>query len=133
MEASPPACRRLPKWTTSNRLRSGASDACSGSIAAGVNDTFQQVGVAVGIAVWGAIFVGRGSQPVAEIAAGDPAAAGDGARRLLEAASSGDVHPALADPTRAGFLAGLNDVLTWARCWRSRADRSRSGWSASGR
>ena len=49
---------------------------------------------------------------MAEIAAGDPAAAGDGARRLLEAASSGDVDPALANPTRAGFLAGLNVVLT---------------------
>ena len=61
----------------------------------------------MGITVWGAIFVGRGSERVAEIAAGDPAAAGDGARRLLEAASSGDVDPALANPTRAGFLAGL--------------------------
>ena len=30
-------------------------------MAAGINDTFRQVGVAVGIAVWGAIFVGRGA------------------------------------------------------------------------
>src|SRR3954454_12692635 len=30
-------------------------------MAAGINDTFRQVGVAVGVAVWGAIFVGRGA------------------------------------------------------------------------
>ena len=30
-------------------------------MAAGINDTFRQVGVAVGIAVWGAIFVGEGA------------------------------------------------------------------------
>ena len=34
-------------------------------MAAGINDTFRQVGVAVGIAVWGAIFVGRGADKVA--------------------------------------------------------------------
>src|SRR5262249_41819217 len=30
-------------------------------MAAGINDTFRQVGVAVGVAAWGAIFLGRGS------------------------------------------------------------------------
>ena len=39
-------------------------------MAAGINDTFRQVGVAVGIAVWGAIFVGRGADKVAELTAG---------------------------------------------------------------
>ena len=34
-------------------------------MAAGINDTFRQVGVAVGIAVWGAIFVGAGADKVA--------------------------------------------------------------------
>src|SRR6476469_625367 len=34
-------------------------------MAAGINDTFRQVGVAVGIAVWGAIFVGEGASKVA--------------------------------------------------------------------
>ena len=31
-------------------------------MAAGINDTFRQVGVAVGVAVWGAVFLGRGAR-----------------------------------------------------------------------
>ena len=92
-------------------------------MAAGINDTFRQVGVAVGIAVWGAIFVGRGADKVAELAAGTPAASGDRPRQLVEAASSGNLDHVLATVppgTRQavshaageGFLAGLNDVLT---------------------
>jgi EmrB/QacA subfamily drug resistance transporter len=91
-------------------------------MAAGINDTFRQVGVAVGIAVWGAIFVGRGADKVAEVAAGTPAADGDRPRQLVEAASSGSLDQALtAFPPQArelvsnaahqGFLTGLNDVL----------------------
>ena len=41
-------------------------------MAAGINDTFRQVGVAVGIAVWGAVFVARGAERVSELAAGTP-------------------------------------------------------------
>jgi EmrB/QacA subfamily drug resistance transporter len=92
-------------------------------MAAGINDTFRQVGVAVGIAVWGAIFVGRGADKVAEVAAGTPAATGERPRQLVEAASSGNLDQVLAavpaparqgvaDAARAGFLAGLNNVLT---------------------
>jgi hypothetical protein len=92
-------------------------------MAAGVNDTFRQVGVSVGIAVWGAIFIGRGADRVRELAAGTPAASGDHPRQLLEATSVGNLHhvlgamPDSARPTvtiaaREGFLAGLNDVLT---------------------
>src|SRR5215204_2981650 len=92
-------------------------------MAAGINDTFRQVGVAVGIAVWGAVFVGRGADKVAELAAGTPAASGDHPRQLVEAASSGSLDQALsAFPQRThetvsnaagqGFLTGLNDVLT---------------------
>ncbi len=92
-------------------------------MAAGINDTFRQVGVAVGIAVWGAIFVGRGADKVSELTAGTPAASGDRPRQLVEAASSGNLDQALAavppqsqhavaDAAHAGFLAGLNDVLT---------------------
>jgi hypothetical protein len=82
-------------------------------MAAGINDTFRQVGVAVGIAAWGAIFLGRGSDRVAEVAAGTPAAAGDAPRRLLEEASSGALT-ASGGPAPAvseGFLAGLNQIL----------------------
>jgi EmrB/QacA subfamily drug resistance transporter len=92
-------------------------------MAAGINDTFRQVGVAVGIAVWGAIFVGRGADKVAELTAGTPAASGGRPRELVEAASSGNLDQALqavppsarhtvADAAREGFLSGLNDVLT---------------------
>ena len=91
-------------------------------MAAGINDTFRQVGVAVGIAVWGAIFVDRGAHKVAELTAGTPAAAGARPRELVEAASSGSLDQALATmpanargsvahAAREGFLAGFNDVL----------------------
>lgn len=91
-------------------------------MAAGINDTFRQVGVAVGIAVWGAIFVGRGAAKVSELAAGTPAATGDRPRELVEAASSGNLGEALeAVPPQAretvanaageGFLTGLNEIL----------------------
>jgi EmrB/QacA subfamily drug resistance transporter len=85
-------------------------------MAAGINDTFRQVGVAVGIAVWGAIFVGRGAAKVSELTGGAHP------RALVEAASSGSLDQALgavppparqatAHAAREGFLAGLNDVL----------------------
>jgi Major Facilitator Superfamily len=91
-------------------------------MAAGINDTFRQVGVAVGIAVWGAIFVGRGADKVAELTAGTPAATGGRPRELVEAASSGNLDHALAavppgarqtlsNAAGEGFLTGLNDVL----------------------
>jgi EmrB/QacA subfamily drug resistance transporter len=92
-------------------------------MAAGVNDTFRQVGIAVGTAVWGAIFVGRGADRVGELTAGTPAGSGDRPRELVEAASSGNLDQALqavpapardrvATAASEGFLAGLNDVLT---------------------
>jgi predicted MFS family arabinose efflux permease len=92
-------------------------------MAAGINDTFRQVGVAVGIAVWGAIFVGRGADKVGELTAGTPAASGERPRELVEAASSGNLDQALAtvapetrqavsNAAGEGFLTGLNSVLT---------------------
>jgi EmrB/QacA subfamily drug resistance transporter len=90
-------------------------------MAAGINDTFRQVGVALGVAVWGAIFVGRGADRVATLTAGVPGADGH-SRALVEAASSGTLDRALAntppgartrlaDAAHQGFLTGLNDVL----------------------
>jgi hypothetical protein len=91
-------------------------------MAAGINDTFRQVGIAVGIAAWGAIFLGRGAAKVEEVAAGTPAATGERPRQLVEAVSSGNLDQALANvPPGArdqveraaseGFLAGLNDIV----------------------
>jgi EmrB/QacA subfamily drug resistance transporter len=92
-------------------------------MASGINDTFRQVGVAVGIATWGAIFLGRGADKVSELTAGTPAASGDRPRELVEAVSSGNLDQAVAslppgtresvaDAAREGFLAGFNDILT---------------------
>jgi EmrB/QacA subfamily drug resistance transporter len=87
-------------------------------MAAGINDTFRQVGVAVGIAAWGAVFAARGGAKAASLA---PQAHGRG-RELVEAVSAGRIHevvsavPAgigrvLVHAARAGFLSGLNEVL----------------------
>ena len=46
-------------------------------MASGINDTFRQVGVVVGIAAWGAIFLARGAAEVEALAAGTPAATGE--------------------------------------------------------
>jgi EmrB/QacA subfamily drug resistance transporter len=91
-------------------------------MASGINDTFRQVGVAVGVAGWGAIFLARASSKLAGIAAGTPAAHGDRPRRLVEAFSGGRLDSALAtvphgprealvSATRQGFLTGLNTIL----------------------
>jgi hypothetical protein len=91
-------------------------------MASGLNDTFRQVGIAVGIAAWGAIFLGTGSSKVEEVAAGTPAATGDAPRELVEAASSGTLDQAAAglpagsrdtviDAAREGFLSGFNHIM----------------------
>ena len=91
-------------------------------MAAGINDTFRQVGIAVGIAAWGAIFLGRGADKVEQLTAGTPAASGERPRQLVEAVSSGNLDTALAsvpagsredvaNAAREGFLSGLNEIL----------------------
>jgi EmrB/QacA subfamily drug resistance transporter len=91
-------------------------------MASGINDTFRQVGIAIGIAAWGAIFLGRGASRVEELAAGTPTATGERPRQLIEAVSSGNLDSAVAaappgaragvaDAAREGFLAGINDIL----------------------
>jgi predicted MFS family arabinose efflux permease len=89
-------------------------------MAAGINDTFRQVGIAVGIATWGAIFLGAGASKTQEVAGS--AVSGDEARNLVEATSSGALPQALASVPKGareltrnaaeqGFLHGLNEVL----------------------
>jgi EmrB/QacA subfamily drug resistance transporter len=91
-------------------------------MAAGINDTFRQVGIAVGIAAWGAIFLSRGASEVERLAAGTPAATGERPRQLIEAASSGNLDTAVAsvpagarqsvtDAAGAGFISGLNEIV----------------------
>jgi EmrB/QacA subfamily drug resistance transporter len=89
-------------------------------MAAGINDTFRQVGIAVGIAAWGAIFLGAGASKTQQAA--DGAIGGDQARHLIEATSSGALPRALSGvPEQArgvvhraaeqGFVHGLNVIL----------------------
>jgi EmrB/QacA subfamily drug resistance transporter len=91
-------------------------------MASGINDTFRQVGIAVGTAVWGALLVGRGADKAGELTAGIPGADSTDPHALVEAASSGSLGHALAaapPPTRSalaqaahqGFLTGLNTIL----------------------
>jgi EmrB/QacA subfamily drug resistance transporter len=89
-------------------------------MAAGINDTFRQVGIAVGIAAWGAIFLGAGASKTQEVAGN--AVSGDEARGLVEATSSGALPQAVASmpqnvqgkvqsAAEQGFLHGLNEIL----------------------
>jgi EmrB/QacA subfamily drug resistance transporter len=89
-------------------------------MAAGINDTFRQVGIAVGIAAWGAIFLGVGAAKTQEVAGN--AISGDEARNLVEATSSGALPQAVSDlpqqsqdlvrnAAEQGFLHGLNEIL----------------------
>jgi EmrB/QacA subfamily drug resistance transporter len=91
-------------------------------MASGINDTFRQVGIAIGIAAWGAIFLGRGADKVEQLLAGTPGITGDRPRELVESVSSGNLDAALAnvpagsragvaDAAREGFLSGMNEIL----------------------
>jgi EmrB/QacA subfamily drug resistance transporter len=89
-------------------------------MAAGINDTFRQVGIAVGIAAWGAIFLGAGASKTESVAGG--AVDGEQARQLVEATSSGALPQAISglpagaqdaarNAAEQGFLHGLNEIL----------------------
>ncbi|MGH9029514.1 MAG: MFS transporter [Acidimicrobiales bacterium] len=93
-------------------------------MAAGVNDTFRQVGVALGTAVWGAIFLARASSKVGALLSGTPVAVNGRPRQLVEAFSGGGGFAAVTHTTppaarqvvtsaiHQGFLSGLNTILT---------------------
>src|ERR1700722_11185372 len=92
-------------------------------MAAGVNDTFRQLGVALGTAVWGAIFLARETSTVGPLWAGTPAGTGGRPRQLVEAFSGGGfaaathaipsrAGPAVIAATHQGCLTGLNTILT---------------------
>ena len=91
-------------------------------MAAGINDTFRQVGIAVGVAAWGAIFLARASNKVATLASSTPAAHGDRPRQLVEAVTGGHLasavsalphgaREAVVAATREGFLTGFNTII----------------------
>jgi EmrB/QacA subfamily drug resistance transporter len=86
-------------------------------MASGINDTFRQVGIALGVAVWGAIFLSAGSSKVQELTG----LGADRSREIVEATSSGNLDQALtqvpagsraqvADAAREGFIAGFGII-----------------------
>ena len=80
-------------------------------MASGINDTFRQVGVSVGIAAWGALFLHNGSSKVASLTG----ASGAQPRHLVEAVSNGQVPAgsggAVGNAARDGFLSGFNEIM----------------------
>ena len=109
-------------------------------MAAGINDTFRQVGIAVGIAAWGAIFLGAGASKTQEVAGGSlgrRSGAQPGRGDLVGGAAAGGLRAAGwcagrgADCCRTGLppraqrdpRARRAALASPARCWRC-------GWSA---
>jgi hypothetical protein len=77
-------------------------------MAAGINNTFRQVGISVGIAAYGAIFLDRASSEIAERAPGTDS------HGLSEAVSSGNLPAGpenVVHAAREGFFAGFNEIL----------------------
>ena len=78
-------------------------------MASGINDTFRQVGIAVGIAAYGALFLARSESEIADRVPGADA------HGLSEAVSSGNLPASTPDPVvdaaREGFLVGFNQIM----------------------
>jgi EmrB/QacA subfamily drug resistance transporter len=92
---------------------------------AAINNTFRQVGVAVGIAALGAVFQGRIESKLGVLLASGPPALHGQAGELAPAVSSGNAEAAiaaappqaqafLADAAREAFLSGLNLIFVIA-------------------
>ena len=115
-------------------------------MASGINDTFRQVGVAVGVAAWGAIFLAQRERQGLVGGRGHAAGRATGsARALVEAASGGQLHAARALAARGpaaarrnGHAAGFprraqRDPADRRRRRAGRRGRCRCYWSASAR
>jgi EmrB/QacA subfamily drug resistance transporter len=77
-------------------------------MAAGINNTFRQVGIAVGIAAYGALFLERSESEIAQQLPGRDA------EQIVESVSSGGAptgSPEVVSAAREGFLAGFNEIL----------------------
>jgi len=76
------------------------------------------VGLALGIAVWGAVLMGRGTERAAELLGVAGAPSDDTPRRIVEAASTGNLDPGpglnAAALGNEAFVAGLDRALTLA-------------------
>jgi predicted MFS family arabinose efflux permease len=74
-------------------------------MASGTNNTFRQVGIATGIAAFGALFENRISAHLTSALGHDP---GHG---IVTAVASGAFPHALAEPARTAFVSGLHSLL----------------------
>jgi EmrB/QacA subfamily drug resistance transporter len=100
----------------------GVVPAAKAATGAAINNTFRQVGVAVGIAALGAVFQGRIESKLGDLLATGPPALQGQAGELAPAVSSGNAEAAiaaappeaqafLADAAREAFLSGLNEIF----------------------
>jgi EmrB/QacA subfamily drug resistance transporter len=91
-------------------------------VATGINNTFRQIGIAVGVAVLGALLQSRVETKLDETLATGPAAVRPLAGNLAEAVSSGNSEAVLArapegtdaflaTAAREAFVSGLNEIL----------------------
>jgi hypothetical protein len=103
----------------------GVVPAAKAATGAAINNTFRQVGVAVGIAGLGAVFQGRVESKLGDLLANGPPALQGQAGELAPAVSSGNADAAiaaappqaqafLADAAREAFLSGLNGIFVIA-------------------
>jgi EmrB/QacA subfamily drug resistance transporter len=100
----------------------GVVPAARAATGAAINNTFRQVGVAVGVAALGAVFEGRIESKLGDLLANGPAALHGRAGELAPAVSSGNTDAAvaaappeaqafLAHAAREAFLSGLNEIF----------------------
>jgi MFS family permease len=91
-------------------------------VATGINNTFRQIGIAIGIAVLGALFQSRVETKLDDTLATGPEALRSSAGDLAEAVSSGNTEAVLArgpegsdaflaTAAREAFVSGLNEIL----------------------
>jgi EmrB/QacA subfamily drug resistance transporter len=91
-------------------------------VATGINNTFRQIGIAVGIAVLGALFQSRVETKFTETLAAGPSALRPLAGNLAQAVASGNTETVLvrapngtegflATASHEAFVSGLNDIL----------------------
>ena len=100
----------------------GVVPAARAATGAAINNTFRQVGVAVGVAALGAVFQGRVESRLGDLLASGPPALQGQAGDLAPAVSSGNTDAAiaatppqaqafLADAAHEAFLSGLNEIF----------------------
>jgi EmrB/QacA subfamily drug resistance transporter len=103
----------------------GVVPAARAATGAAINNTFRQVGLAVGVAAFGAVFQERVESKLAELLASGPPPLQGRAAELAPAVSSGNAEAALtaappeaqaflAEAAREAFLSGLNLIFVIA-------------------